>query len=62
VVRTLLLNILGIVGSNDILARLGVVHHGVVVREEAVETPVEDAGGDEGVEVADAKAGIDMLA
>jgi hypothetical protein len=33
------------------------------VWEEAVETPVEDAGGDEGVDVADAEtAQVEMLA
>lgn len=31
------------------------VHDGLGVWEEAVETPVEDAGGDEGVDVADAE-------
>ncbi len=29
------------------------VHDGLGVREEAIEAPVEDAGGDEGVDVAD---------
>jgi hypothetical protein len=33
-----------------------VVHDGVRVREEAVEAPVEEAGGDEGVDVADGEA------
>jgi hypothetical protein len=49
------LNILSVVGRNDVLARLGVVHDGVGVWEETVEAPVEDAGGDEGVDVADAE-------
>ena len=48
-----LLNILGVVGRNDVLARLGVVHNGVSVRDEAIEHPVEDAGGDKGVDIAD---------
>ena len=52
---TAFLNILGVVGRNDILARLGVVHDGVGVREEAIEAPVEDPGSDEGVDVADAE-------
>ncbi len=51
--RATLLNILGVVGCHDVLACLGVVHDGLGVREEAVEAPVEDAGGDEGVDVAD---------
>ncbi len=51
--RPTLLDVLGVVGRNGVLARLGVVHDGVGVREEAVEAPVEDAGGDEGVDVAD---------
>lgn len=51
-----LLNILGVVGRNDVLTRLGVVHDGLGVREEAIEAPVEDAGGDEGVDVADVEA------
>ena len=48
-----LLDVLCVVGRDDVLARLGVVHDGLGVREEAVEAPVEDAGGDEGVDIAD---------
>lgn len=51
--RPTLLNVLGVVGRNGILARLGVVHDGLGVREEAIEGPVEDAGGDEGVHITD---------
>ncbi len=51
--RTTLLNILGVVGRNDVLTRLGVVHDGLGVRGEAIEGPIEDAGGDEGVDIAD---------
>ena len=51
--RPTLRNILGVVGRNFVLARLGVVHDGLDVREEAIEAPVEDAGGDEGIDVAD---------
>jgi hypothetical protein len=58
-----LLNILGVVGRNDVLARLGVVHDRLGVREEAIEAPVEDAGGDEGVDVADIEtAQVELLA
>ena len=58
-----LLNILGVVGRNDVLARLGVVHDGLGVRDEAIEAPVEDAGGDEGVDVADVEtAQVELLA
>jgi hypothetical protein len=61
--RASLLHILGVVGRDDVLARLGVVHDGLGMREEAVEAPVEDAGGDEGVDVADAEtAQVEMLA
>ena len=41
-----------IVGRDDILTGLRMVHIGVVVREEAVEEPVEDAGHEEAVDVA----------
>jgi len=51
--RATLLNIFGVVGRNDVLARLGVVHDGLGVREKSIESPVEDAGGDEGVDIAD---------
>jgi len=47
------LNIFSVVGRNDVLARLGVVHDGLGVREKSIEAPVEDAGGDEGVDIAD---------
>ena len=47
------LYILGIIGGDDILARLGVVHDGRSVREEAIEAPVEKACGNEGVDVSD---------
>jgi hypothetical protein len=58
-----LLNILGVVGRNDVLARLGVVHDGLGVRDEAIEAPVEDAGGDEGVDVADVETvQVELLA
>ena len=61
--RLTLLNILGVVGRNDVLARLGVVHNGLGVREEAIEAPVEDASGDEGVDVADVEtAQFELLA
>jgi len=52
---TTLLEILGVVRRDDFFARLRVVHLGVVVWEEAIETPVEDAGSEEGVGVADVK-------
>jgi hypothetical protein len=48
-----LLNILHVIGRNNVFASLRVVHKGVAVREEAIEKPIEDAGGDEGVDVAD---------
>jgi len=51
--RATLLNIFGVVGRNDVLARLGVVHDGLGVREKSIEAPVEDAGGNEGVDIAD---------
>lgn len=60
--REPLLHILSVVGRNDILARLGVIHYGLGVREKAVETPIEDAGGDEGVNVADVEtAQVEVL-
>jgi hypothetical protein len=48
-----LLDILSVVGGDDVLARLRVVHDRLSVREEAIEGPVEDTSGDEGVDVAD---------
>lgn len=48
-----LLKILGVVGRDDVLARHGVIHHRLSVWEEAIEAPVENAGGDERVQVAD---------
>lgn len=47
------LDILGILRSNDLLACLRVIHDGLGVREKLVEAPVEEAGGDEGVDIAD---------
>jgi hypothetical protein len=44
--RTTLLNILGIVGGNNVLASLGMVHHGLGVWEKPIEGPVEDTGSD----------------
>lgn len=58
-----LLYIFGVIGRNDVFARLGVVHDGLGVWEEFIEAPVEEAGGNEGVDVADAEtAQVDMLA
>ena len=51
--RPTLRNVLSVIGCNDVLASLGVVHDGFSVREEAIKGPVEDAGGDEGVDIAD---------
>jgi hypothetical protein len=47
------LNILGVIRCNNFLARLGVVHNRLGVREKSIEAPVEDAGGYEGVDIAD---------
>jgi hypothetical protein len=61
--RATLLNIFGVVGRNDVLARLGVVHDGLGVREKSIEAPVENASGDEGVDIADVEtAQVKMLA
>ena len=54
---TTLLDILRIVGCDDLLASIGVVHLRFIVREEAIEDPVEQTGGKEGVNVADSEAG-----
>ena len=53
--RATLLNVFGVVGRNDVLTRLGMVHDGLGVREKSIEAPVEDASGDEGVDIADAE-------
>jgi hypothetical protein len=50
--RTTHLNIFGVVGCNDLLTSLRVVHDGLGVREKSIEAPVEDAGRDEGVDIA----------
>ena len=50
-------DVFGVVGGDDLLARLGVGHDGVVVWEKPVEGVVEDRGGDEGVDVAYAESG-----
>ncbi len=56
------LNILSVVGRNDVLARLSVIHDGLVVREKSIEDPVEDAGGDEGVYIPDTEtAQVDII-
>ena len=49
----LLLYILSILRRNNFLARLGMIHHRIGVGEEMVEGIVEDAGTDEGVDIAD---------
>ena len=49
-------DILGVLGRDDVLAGVCVIQHGIAMREEAVEEPVEDGGGDEGVDVADGEA------
>lgn len=55
ITRATLVDILGIVGRNDLLAGLGMVHDGLGMREESVEEPVEETGGEERVDVADGK-------
>ena len=52
-IRATLLNIFGVVSRNYVLARLGVVHNGLGVWEKSIKAPIEDAGRDEGVEIAD---------
>jgi hypothetical protein len=55
--RVARLDILSILGRNDVLTRFGMVHDGFLVREELVERDVEDAGGNEGVDVTNVEAG-----
>jgi hypothetical protein len=58
-----LLDILGVVGRNDILAGFGMVHHGLVMREEAIEDPIEYAGSDERIYIANGEpAGVELSA
>lgn len=54
--RALELQVPSVVRGDDLLPGLGVVEHGVCVREEAVEGVVEDGGREEGVDVADVEA------
>ena len=57
-----LLNVFGVLSRNDVFARLGMVHDGFGVREETIEGPVEDASGDERVDVSDRETvKVDML-
>jgi hypothetical protein len=61
--RTTLLNIFGVIGRNDVLACLRVVQDGLIVREELIEGPIEEAGGEEGVDIADIETTqVEMLA
>lgn len=49
-------NVLGIVRCDYLLARVGIVHDRLSVGEESVEQPVEDARGEERVDIADREA------
>lgn len=49
-------NLLLVGRGNDVLAGVGRGQHALCVREEFHERPVEQAGGEEGVDVADGKA------
>lgn len=53
IARATLSNILGVIGFDDILAGLSVVHDRLGVGEVSVEQPVENPGGEEGIHVAD---------
>ncbi len=44
-----------IIRRDDLLASLGMIHHRLVVREESIEEPVEDASSEERVDVANRK-------
>jgi hypothetical protein len=58
-----LLNIFGVVGRNNVLPCLGVVHHGLLVREKFIEAPIEEAGSNERVDIADGETvQIEILA
>jgi len=50
--RPTLLNILRVLGRNDILTCLGVVHDRLGVWGNFIEKPVEGASGDKGVDIA----------
>lgn len=56
-----LLDILSVVGGDDVLACLRVVHDRLSVRKEAIEAPVEEASGDEGVDIANIETVNDEL-
>lgn len=45
------LNIFRVICSDDVFTSFGMVHHRLVVREEVVETPVEETSRDERVEI-----------
>ena len=44
-----------IIRNNNVLASNSVVHHRLVVREKAIEEPIEKTSGDEGVDVSNGK-------
>lgn len=53
---TTLLKIFSIVGCDNILPRLSMVHDGFIMWEKPIEAPVEDTSGDKGVDVANIEA------
>lgn len=53
---TALRYVLGVVGSDDLLAGLGMIHLGLFVREEPIESPIEYARGEERVDVSNGKS------
>lgn len=61
--RVPLLQIFSVIGRNNILTSLGMVHHGLGMREKSIEAIVEDTSGDEGINIADVEANkVEMLA
>jgi hypothetical protein len=57
------LNILGILGRDDVLTGIGVIHDRIVMWGEFIESPVENTGGEEGIDVSDGEtAQRNMLA
>lgn len=54
-------HILRIVGRNDILARLRVIHNRFGMRSEAIEAPVEDPRGNEGVYIPDVEPATKLI-
>lgn len=56
IARPPLIDIMGIISSDNVLTCLGVVHHRVGMREEAIQYPVYETSRDERVDISNGKS------